>query len=64
MARFPRPERPSADEITRAERRAERRAAERGRLPQHGKGMGLMVGNALLRRAAGPHPHGRARTPR
>ena len=43
-----------ADELTRAERRQQRQDAERRRMPQHGKGMGVMVGNALLRRANGP----------
>jgi hypothetical protein len=38
---------------TRAERRQQRHDAERQRMPQHGKGMGVMVGNAILRRAKG-----------
>ena len=42
-----------ADELTRAERRQQRQDAERQRMPQHGKGIGVMVGNAILRRAEG-----------
>jgi len=41
------------EELTRAERRQRRLDAERQRMPQHGKGMGVMVGNAILRRAKG-----------
>jgi hypothetical protein len=41
------------EELTRAERRQQRQDAERQRMPQHGKGMGVMVGNAILRRAKG-----------
>jgi hypothetical protein len=39
------------EELTRAERRQQRQDAERQRMPQHGKGIGVMVGNAILRRA-------------
>ncbi|MGI8913587.1 MAG: hypothetical protein ACR2JY_07360 [Chloroflexota bacterium] len=51
METVDRPERERADEYTRAERRQRRQEAERRRMPLHGKGMGVMVGNALLRRA-------------
>lgn len=44
------PSRP--EPLTRAERRQARQAAERRRMPQHGKGMGIMVRNAMLRRTA------------
>jgi hypothetical protein len=56
------PERLRADELTRADRRRRRQEAERQRMPQHGRGMGVMIGNAILRRAAkaarrkGPSP--------
>lgn len=38
------------DALTRAERRQLRQEAERQRMPQHGRGMGVMVRNAILRR--------------
>lgn len=38
------------DALTRAERRQQRQEAERQRMPQHGRGMGVMVRNAILRR--------------
>lgn len=42
-----RPEQP----LTKGERRAQRQEAVRNRMPQHGKDLGLAVGNALVRRA-------------
>lgn len=39
-----------ADRVGRAERRQRRQEVERQRMPQHGRGMGVMVRNALLRR--------------
>ena len=38
------------DALTRAERRQQRQEAERQRMPQHGRGLGVMVRNAILRR--------------
>ncbi|GEM_PF-7075239 len=45
-----RPEASRVDALTRAERRQQRQEAERQRMPQHGRGMGVMVRNAILRR--------------
>jgi hypothetical protein len=45
------PERRRDDDLTRAERRSRRHEVERRRMPLHGKGLGLLVGNALRRRA-------------
>jgi hypothetical protein len=53
MATRHRAGRERGEELTRAERRQRRQDAERQRMPQHGKGMGVMVGNAILRRAKG-----------
>lgn len=39
-----------ADRDFRAERRQRRQEAERQRMPQHGRGIGVMVRNAILRR--------------
>ena len=39
-----------ADRDVRAERRQRRQEAERQRIPQHGRGMGVMVRNAIMRR--------------
>ena len=39
-----------ADTLTRAERRQRRQEAARQRMPEHGRGMGVMVRNAVLRR--------------
>jgi hypothetical protein len=39
-----------ADRDVRAERRQRRQDAERQRMPQHGRGMGVMVRNAIMRR--------------
>ena len=43
-------QRARADQDVRAERRERRQEAERRRMPQHGRGMGVMVRNAILRR--------------
>ena len=48
-----------ADGVTRAERRQRRQDAERLRMPQHGRGMGLMVRNAILRRLEGAEAPGK-----
>lgn len=49
MSKRGRQPQPAAD-LTRQERRDRRQQAERQRLSKHGKGFGLMVGNALRRR--------------
>jgi hypothetical protein len=56
MAWKGRREPPSEHPLTRGERRAQRKAAERQRMPQHGKALGIVVRNALLRRAGATTP--------
>ncbi|HEY8744024.1 MAG TPA: hypothetical protein VIU62_13035 [Chloroflexota bacterium] len=54
-----RPDASRADALTRAERRQQRQEAARQRMPQHGRGMGVMVRNAILRRIKDDESPGR-----